>query len=261
MKILVLSDLHLESAKFAPSVDAGVDVVVLAGDIAPGLRGLRWARETFSSQEIVYVAGNHEFYDHQLEALGLQLREAAKGLGVNFLERSAVNIDGVRFLGTTLWTDFELFGRARSAESMSTASLYVEDFSCIKTFRGGPPDQAAQPRKFTPSDAKREFELNAVWLGAELASVDPARTIVVTHHAPHRLSVEARFSSDLLSSSFASDLSRLLGKSKFWIHGHMHSSSRYTVNGTEVISNPRGYRRKDGSMENGAFDPGLVIEL
>lgn len=257
MKILVLSDLHLESAKFSPSVDAEVDVVVLAGDIAPGLHGLRWARETFSRQEIVYVAGNHEFYDHQLEELGLRLQEAAKDLGVHLLERSATEIDGVRFLGTTLWTDFELFGSAKSEESMSTASLYVEDFNCIVTSRGAP----TQPRKFTPSDAKREFDLSAAWLGSELACVDPRRSIVVTHHAPHRLSVDPRFSNDLLSCSFASDLTKLLGRSKFWIHGHMHNSSRYKVSGTEVVSNPRGYRLKDGAMENSAFDPGLVIEL
>ncbi len=83
----------------------------------------------------------------------------------------------------------------------------------------------------------------------------------MTHHAPHRLSVEPRFSNDLLTGAFASDLTRLLGKSKFWIHGHMHSSSRYNLNGTEVVSNPRGYRCRDGAMENGAFDPGLVIEI
>lgn len=261
MKILVLSDLHLEFAKFVPSIDAGVDVVVLAGDIAQGLRGLRWACETFATQQIVYVAGNHEFYDHQVEALGARLREAAQGLGVHFLERNAVDIDGVRFLGTTLWTDFEIFGNARIEESMSAASLYMNDFRCIKTTNSLPAALATSPRNFTPSDAKREFELSAAWLSAELASGDPARTVVVTHHAPHRLSVAPRFANDLLTGAFGSDLTRLLGKSRFWIHGHMHNSSRYTVNGTEVVANPRGYQRRDGSMENGAFDPGLVIEL
>jgi Icc-related predicted phosphoesterase len=261
MKIQVLSDLHLESAQFAPSVVPDVDVVVLAGDIAPGLRGMRWARETFSGQKIVYVAGNHEFYDHQLDALSLQLRDAAKDLSVFFLERSSVEIDGIRFLGTTLWTDFELFGSARSEESKSTASLYMLDFSCIKVTRGLSPALLPHSSNFTPSDAKREFDLSAAWLDAELASGDPSRTIVVTHHAPHMLSVEPRFGSDLLSSAFASDLTRLLGRSKFWIHGHMHGSSRYNVNGTEVVSNPRGYRRRDGAMENGAFDPNLIIEI
>lgn len=74
MKILVLSDLHLEFGKLAPvhkdrRIDEGVDVVVLAGDIAEGVQGILWARETFVTKEIVYVAGNHEFYDNNVDSL------------------------------------------------------------------------------------------------------------------------------------------------------------------------------------------------
>lgn len=267
-RILVLSDLHLEFGKLSPvhrdrRIDDGVDVVVLAGDIAEGVQGIRWARETFVTKEIVYVAGNHEFYDHNVDALTVYLREVAQRMDVHFLERDAVLIDGVRFLGTTLWTDFELFGSDTCEHAMSTAGRYMNDFKCIKTSHGfeREGDASIRQRIFTPSDARREHGLSTAWLEAELAAGDPEQTVVVTHHAPHMNSVEPRYANDRLTGAYASDLTRLLGKSRYWIHGHMHSSSRYTVNGTEVIANPRGYRRRDGSVENERFQPDLVIEV
>lgn len=271
MKVLVLSDLHLEFGKLSPvykgrRIDEGVDVVVLAGDISEGVQGIRWARETFVTKEIVYVAGNHEFYDHNVDALTVYLREVAQRMDVYFLERDAVLIAGVKFLGTTLWTDFELFGSDTRGDSMNEAVLFMNDFKCIKTSHGfereyetGIPN--IQQRLFTPADARREHDLSTAWLGAELATGNPELTIVVTHHAPHMNSVEPRYANDRLTGAYASDLTRLLGKSRYWIHGHMHSSSRYTVNGTEVIANPRGYRHGDGSVENECFQPDLVIEV
>ena len=114
MKLLVLSDLHLEFGRLSTVIDGrgieeGADVVVLAGDIAEGERGIRWARETLISKEIIYVAGNHEFYSHGFEALTDRMREVARQMDVHFLERDEVMIGGVRFLGTTLWTNFELY--------------------------------------------------------------------------------------------------------------------------------------------------------
>lgn len=263
MKILVLSDLHLDFAKFTPGVDPTIDLVILAGDISEGAQGMNWAHKTFLKQRVVYVAGNHEFYGHNIEEMSSHLRKLARASDIHYLERDSVEIGGVRFLGTTLWSDYELFGAEKQEESMSQASMYVNDFKCIRTSRDIAPSISDQVRlrAFTPADARDEFKQSAAWLEAELAAGDPARTVVVTHHAPHRFSIEPRFERDLLTGAFASDLTHLMGRSRYWIHGHMHSSSRYNVNGTEVIANPRGYMRRDGTMENSFFDPGLVIEI
>jgi hypothetical protein len=50
MKLLVLSDLHLELAPFPPDPQAAaaVDVVVLAGDVDKGVNGIRWAAMSIS---------------------------------------------------------------------------------------------------------------------------------------------------------------------------------------------------------------------
>lgn len=95
------------------------------------------------------------------------------------------------------------------------------------------------------------------------------RTVVVTHHAPHPDSVHPRFAGNLLNPAFASDLSALMGPADLWIHGHVHDSFDYQVNGTRVIANPRGYALNRQSVqspeqlewENPLFDPRLVIEI
>lgn len=100
-------------------------------------------------------------------------------------------------------------------------------------------------------------------LDAELAKGDPARTVVVTHHAPSRQSLHSRFGGDDLSPCYISDMPYLLGRSALWIHGHVHDSFDYEVEGTRVVANPRGYitSKRRGTPENGAFDPALVVQV
>lgn len=270
MKLLVLSDLHLEfgrlsTVKDGRGIEEGADVVVLAGDIAEGERGIRWAREQFTAKEIVYVAGNHEFYGHGFEALTDRMREVAKQMGVNFLERDAIEIKGVRFLGTTLWTSFELYGPDRRDEAMDLGERGMNDFQYIKTFRGfeRQADGGIAIRKYKPEDARQEHDLSVAWLNAELAKGEPARTVVVTHHAPSRQSLHPRFDGDDLSPCYISDLPGLLGRSALWIHGHVHDSFDYQVQGTRVVANPRGYvtSKKLGTPENKGFRPDLLVEV
>ena len=84
MKLLVLSDLHVEFAPFVPDAEAiqAADVVVLAGDIHKGVQGMDWARKTFLNQEIIYVAGNHEFYGQHWDKLLDRLRAQARVHGI-----------------------------------------------------------------------------------------------------------------------------------------------------------------------------------
>lgn len=268
MKILVLSDLHLEFGQLPPvykgrRIDDGVDVVVLAGDIAQGERGIRWARETFTTQEIIYVAGNHEFYGHGIDALQDRMREVAQHMEVRFLERNAATLGGVRFLGTTLWTDFELYGPDDREVVMILGGDRMNDFRLIRTHRGMGREASVgiTMRSFTPDDARQEHDLSAAWLDRELSQGDPAKTVVVTHHAPSRLSLHPRWDGDGLSPCFVSDLPGLLGRSALWIHGHTHDSFDYEVHVTRVVSNPRGYLRRSGAWENEAVEPGLVVTI
>lgn len=145
MKIHLLSDLHTEFAPFdPPRTDA--DVVVLAGDTSRGTEGIALARAWFPGLPVLYVAGNHEYYGESFPRLNHKLRAAADEAGVLFMENREVVLGGVRFLGCTLWTDFELFGGRQ--ESMAAAQAVMNDFRLIRV---DPETAVSAPSTHAPS--------------------------------------------------------------------------------------------------------------
>lgn len=250
MRIRVLSDLHLEFAGWIPP-PADADVIVLAGDIHIGVRGLEWAREQFPSLPIIYVMGNHEFYGGQLQQVWAALHEMAARLDIHVLETGELMLDGVRFLGATLWTDFAFYGGgSRLLQSMNDARQSISDFRMI---RHGPAEL------FRPEHA-REMHLEQVkWLEAKLSEEFAGPTVVVTHFLPHRRSVHPKYEGDAFNPAFVSDLAHLVrAPVSLWIHGHTHESLDYVVNGARVVCNPRGYLPME---PNPAFDPRLVVDV
>jgi predicted phosphodiesterase len=259
VRLHILSDLHIEVAEFDPP-DTGAEVVVLAGDIHNGTQGLEWASRKFPGRRILYVPGNHEYYDGELGSVMAHLRARARELGIALLDNDATQIDGVRFLGATLWTDFCLEGAERRDEVMHLSRPYIVDFRAIRDSEG----------LFTPEASVRLHETSRKWLGERLSAGFPGPTVVITHHAPHPLSIHARFASHPANGGFVSDLEGMMGPAVLWIHGHTHNSFDYSVKGTRVVCNPRGYVlvKKDpgGAVvavkaENADFDPALTVTL
>lgn len=250
MKLHILSDLHNEFSHFMPTAASKeADVIVLAGDIWKHDKGIYWARQAWPDKKIIYVAGNHEFYGRNRKDVVSQLHIAAEKTGVHFLDDDEVVIDGVRFLGSTLWTDFELFGDREG--SMLEGMQSLNDFRVINE----------GDWVFSPIDSVNLHNKSLAFLKIKLAEKFNGKTVVVTHHLPSKLSVAERFKSDALSACFASNLDRLFGKSELWLHGHTHDSFDYVSSGTRVVCNPRGYCRYEGGGENGSFDPGLILEI
>lgn len=232
----------------------GADVVVLAGDIASPRQAAFWALGF--DKPVIYVLGNHEFYGGSIEGAAAELKQLCAGTQVHVLDDSEIVIDGVRFLGSTLWTDFMLFGAgdARLA-AMAQAQRLLRDFSRIRS--GG--EECAV---FTPDDAAALFERHAQWLDRRLDVAHDGPTVVITHHAPSRRSIHARFAGSVLNACFVSDAEWLAGaaRTRLWIHGHTHDSFDYDLHGTRVVCNPRGYA-KAGVNENARFDPDFIVEV
>jgi len=260
MRLHVLSDLHIEVTDFdPPATDA--DVVVLAGDIHNGTQGLDWAAAKFPRRRILYVPGNHEFYDGELCSVMRSLAARARELDIALLDNGATVIDGVRFLGATLWTDFCLDGAQRRAEVMALSRPYIVDFRAIRNGDG----------LFTPEESVRLHETSRAWLDQQLAVRFSGPTVVITHHAPHPLSVHTRFASHPANGGFVSNLEDMMGAAALWIHGHTHNSFDYSVKGTRVVCNPRGYvlvKKAPNSdavlavkSENGEFSPALIVTV
>ena len=274
MQLHVLSDLHNEFAPFvpSPSASAAADVIVLAGDIDTGVKGIQWARATWPDKPLVYVAGNHEFYGHSWVRTLADLRQAALAHQVHFLEDNAIEINGIRVLGCSLWTDFELFGKASRPLNMLQTQQVLNDYRRIKndSLRTAYAEVNARPWRLTPEHTRRRHLASRAWLQEQLAAGDPQRTIVVTHHFPHINSCAPRWREDPVSAGFGSQLPlEMLAGAKLWIHGHTHDSCDYVLwhqsdhdfSETRVVCNPRGYPMRSGRVENERFDPELMIEV
>ncbi len=274
MKIRVLSDLHLECDEPEAVPHADADLIVLAGDIHNHAEGIRWAAETFGDQvPVVYVPGNHEYYDGEFGALEVAMRDAAAGIdNVHYLNNDElIDPEGRwRVLGTTLWTDFELFGASEEdvAASIAAAEKVMLDFRgpIHVTWPSSATATASAsegPRLFTAADTLMLHAHARKWLEQELAKPFAGKTIVVTHHAPHRASLADRFANDLASAGFISHLTDLVGPPvALWIHGHTHTAFDYVANGTRVVCNPRGYvNRRSGRLENEQFAWDKIVEV
>jgi Icc-related predicted phosphoesterase len=253
MKLNVLSDLHLSRGGL-PLPRNGADLVILAGDIARPPEAIAWAKSL--ARPVLYVPGNHEFYGDSLAGTVRQLKALAEGSQVRILHDEEVHIGGVRFLGSTLWTDFLLDGDGEGREAaVQAALLTMRDFSRIFL-------DDERKTLFTPLDAAALFQRHAAWLAHTLDQAHAGPTVVITHHAPSPRSIEERFRGSPMNACFCSQAEHLLRGSRaaLWIHGHMHHSVDYVFGGTRVLSNPRGYS-KDGVNENPQFDPEFVVEV
>ncbi|MDR3095789.1 MAG: metallophosphoesterase [Paraburkholderia sp.] len=254
MLLHIASDLHLERLKTSSTSDALLDrvesdVLVLAGDI----HRLDRVAEIFSNWPvpIVYVHGNHELYHRDYCAALRSAREQFARTNIHFLEGQEQVIDNVRFLGCCLWSDFALHGAAGSA--MNYADDYAPDHKII--FNG-------RERRLSAADVRAIHRSSVAWLEGKLRRSFPGKTVVVTHYAPHQMSLGYR-GTQASAAAFASDLGRLIRWADLWIHGHIHESCDYTWGGCRVIANPAGYRRKgaSGSLINPHFDRELVVQI
>ena len=250
MRIRILSDLHNNFGTVAlPHVDA--DVTVLAGDIRPGKSALEWIRRSFpAEQPIIYVLGNHEFYGSAIPKLIDDFRRMSAGSNIHVLENDCLNIDGVRFLGCTLWTDFSLFGDPAIAGR--EAAKVMNDYRRIRV--------SPEFRRLTGMDTAGIHARSVRWLREQLDLTAAPPTIIVTHHAPSSRSLDPVDTEDLISAAYASNLDSLVAAShaRLRIHGHLHWPAGYWIGDTRINSNPRGY--PDDVIDK-IFNPALGNDL
>lgn len=272
MKLLLLSDLHLELRDLALPEQLDFDVAVLAGDILwPGVALPQWLQRSpllRRARAVVAVSGNHEYFDRVLQHEAASMQQAAQASAappLHLLDCAEVQIDGVRFLGCTLWTDFELRidtpgGPVSDRErGITTASRVMADYRTIGWYDA----PGATARRLTPHDTLRLHRQQRQWLQDALARPFAGPTVVVTHHGPHRQSLAPRFATDWVSTAYLSELpASFFEVPVLWVHGHTHSSHDYRIGNCRVVCNPRGYQTAAMAMpENAAFRADLVLTL
>lgn len=264
MKIRLLNDLHRESGPYSYE-DQGEDVLVLAGDIDNGIAGIEWAKTI--PKPVIYVAGNHEHWMHDMHTNIEAMRVAAQGSNVHFLECDEVFLtigdETVRFLGCTLWTDYCQEYLIRNGNRTGQGNLHqqmmwaaeqtMRDFDLI-TYKG---------EKLTPAVLLTINNESVNWLKSKLHKLCEYQTVVVTHHSP---SYESLIQADMIErdelapviwgmrrmrdervyrvAAYASDMEDLVQQADYWMHGHIHGAISCSVKSCILYCNPRGYHMK-----------------
>ena len=260
-RLWIFSDLHQDWADNAwdPTAHApGFDLAVVAGDVhSPLTNAIDWLGVRFAGALVIYVPGNHCYwwdrgddrytYDDQI-ARG---RDLAARRGVHLLSDDVLTVRGIRFLGSTLWTDLRL-GTWSATQSARSARLGMRDYKRIRRRRSG------RHKYVRPADTVAWHRASRAWLDDNLGLPFAGPSVVVTHHAPAPASLP---SPDFdLAHCYASDLSRLIQDRQpdLWVHGHVHSRSDYMVGSTRIVCNPRGHIDEDSVKD---FDPSFTVDI
>lgn len=278
MKLQLLSDLHLEAhPHWVAQPVAGADLLVLAGDIGSYQTGSQLADADFGLGQfsplhgwptpVVFVPGNHEYDGMDFDAAHARLRATCERLGILWLERETVVLSGVRFIGTTLWSDFDALGLTEPVAPAKTGTQANALAQLLKardkayraanyylrktlTTRAGEPWLA---------DGVREQALVCQeWLRQALAAPFDGSTVVVTHFAPSLLSADPRYGRTPGTAGFCNALDELLPLAQCWLHGHLHAPSDYRSQGCHVVANPLGYARKNEQL---TFRPDCLVQI
>ncbi len=249
MQVRLISDLHTEMAPFEIK-PSGEDVLIIAGDVSPDfsacLQMLTDYRDLAPDIDIIYILGNHCSYDKSIDET-IQLWRNVNMAHFHFLENESVVINGIRFFGSTMWTDLK-------TDDVYRVQSGITDFYRII---GLTPD----------SWRVRHYHSKKSLSEVLASSVEPV--VVITHHLPIQACIDPKYKGlDAMNSAFAStDMEELVANQKVihWLHGHTHSSVDITHNGTPILCNPRGrvtmWKDKEIKKENKQFDPNLIFTI
>lgn len=271
MKIDYCSDLHLE---FGSVTLPGGELLVLAGDVAESRKVVAHKRawesltleeqadpkyielyrcwtfflfETAKYEQVLMVAGNHEFYHGRYDLVHDELRSVLPS-NVALMENEVVEYGGVVFMGATLWTN----ANNHDQLTLYTLKYGMNDYRAIKVHN----KTADIYHKLTPETTVATHVRTVNWLTSTLPQYADRRVVVITHHAPsfNSISEQYRGTGDHhMNGGYASDLSELLldhPQIKVHIHGHVHSTHDYTIGDTRVLANPRGYKGHEQCAED-----------
>lgn len=266
-----MSDLHLEShpafrARPAPEAE----LLVLAGDIGSYQRGSQLQGDDFGLERfsprlgwpvpVLYVPGNHEYDKLDFDETHERLRATCERLGITWLEREVVTIGDVRFVGTTLWADFDALVVRPGHRDPTIQQLLKQRH---KAFRAANYylEKAAAMRYGEPMMAEGWREQALVceaWLRDALARPFDGTTVVVTHFAPSLRSADPRYGVTPATAGFCNSLEDLMARADYWLHGHLHCQQDYMESGCHVLANTLGYASK-GEQEG--FREQFVLDL
>lgn len=272
MRVQLLSDLHLEANPgFQAIVAEDAQLLVLAGDIGSYqcrkdgsvMAEPDWGLQRFSPLPqyggwpvpVLFVPGNHEYDARDVDTTHVELRRTCDRLGIAWLEREVLPFGSVRFVGTTLWSDYDALSDAgtpmterlrRRHKAWRAANHYLTKMA------------ARRHERLFDAQAMSALALEChTWLRQTLASAHTGPTVVVTHFAPTLHSADPRYGVTPGTAGFCNALDDLLPLADFWLHGHLHCPTDTRVGRCRLVANPLGYADKG---EQVSFRPTLTLD-
>lgn len=222
MKIALINDVHLNFGHMPIPKDTKADILVVAGDLATAqeywmMKGIDWLQETCKYfDDVIFVPGNHDFYEGEYHKTLVYWRTlCALTPNLHYMHNDVLELNGVRFIGTTLWTPGN--------------DMRMNDFACIT--RG---------KRLLHWTDTNEFHKDAVEF---LLNMIPTADVVITHHAPIQECVRPKYYNDPINVMFHANLNPIIEDNdiKLWLHGHMHDFIDIEYANTRIVCNPRGY--------------------
>lgn len=241
-----MSDLH---DKYPRIISASAPILALVGDIGdPKSNAYKTFLKDMSIlfEHVLVIAGNHEFYGKTLEATIQYIQTACceAGSNVHFLNRSTIALNGILFIGATLWSDISI-----------TASQHLNCFR--KIYERKDESSSLKLRRETYLDM---HQLDLQFIQEQLHKNNDTPCVLITHYAP-LLECNGEYSDTPQASGFATDLRSLYDSKniKAHIYGHTHVNGTWIVNDIPIVCNCKGYY--PGECKGTPFDSRKTIEM
>ena len=165
-------------------------------------------------------------------------------------EKEVKEIDGWTFIGGTLWTDMNNFDQLTLYHMKSM----MNDYRQITMLNEAKSVYHRLVPEHTTTEHVKTKELFKFYLEENRRRETPLPVVVLTHHAPSRLSTHPHYANDtIMNGGYSSDLSEFIldhPQIKLWTHGHTHHEFDYTIGSTRIVCNPRGYLGYEPQAQN-----------
>lgn len=271
MRAWIISDIHHARMDVFWTDDLVVpdaDICVCAGDITNNIAdSINYVRHFIEPHmPVILVLGNHDYYGSNIDYALERARRLIHGTRIHLLENDSIELEGCRFIGATLWTDYAVSvgddehipPEERRMKAFGLAPWRIADFHYIYRSDERRPSENGM---ITVQEIVERHKESRRFIDRELSESFSGQTIVVTHHAPLMDSFDPRFFGEVTNAAFASDLSDLIARKRpsLWVHGHIHKFRDYVCDNTRIICNPMGYASVHHDFSG--FIPGFVVRI